>query len=154
MKRPLQTVLGLLVVEILFSAGCSGPAPPGADEAQLARGAAEDFLISTGPASSYPNLTEKSRPFTTSAFLQNFKQSGERWYEFKAFSITSQTLNRAQTEATVRGTIQALHSWIGQSSTGQEAKETVGFRLRLVKEQGKWLVDSIEWGAFEVDEKK
>ena len=112
------------------------------------------LLIATGPSSSYPILTDKARPFTTTTFLKNFRQGGELWYEFKAFSITSQSVNSTQTEATVRGSVQALHSWVGESSTGQEFKDTVGFRIRLKKEQGKWLVDGIEYGAAQVDNKK
>jgi hypothetical protein len=131
---------------ILFVCGCtSNSAPP--DEAPLARGAAEDFLIAMGPVE-HKELNQKADALTT----KKFKRHARWWYEFKSWSITSQTMNPNLTEATVRGTVQATRRYNGD--VGSDFKDAVGFRMQLVKDQGKWLVEDIEFGAAPVEEKK
>lgn len=145
-----SAVAALLLTCALLPVGCGGrsPAPPARDEGRLARDAAEDFLIVAGPHNSL--LVEQgTQQFTT----KNFRHGGGRlWYEFKSFSITSQTMNPSQTEATVRGSVQATRRWeVG----GREKEFTgpVGFRLRLVKGQPGWQVDEIEFGAAPAEAK-
>lgn len=135
-----------LCMLIFVVCGCTSKPVPN-DEAPLARGVAEDFLIAMGPVE-HKELNQKADAFTT----KKFKRHARWWYEFKAWSITSQTMNPNSTEATVRGTVQATRRYNGD--VGSDFKDTVGFRMQLVKDQGKWLVEDIEFGAAPVEEKK
>ena len=141
-------VVSLLLTCALLLVGCGGPSsnPAGHDDAQLARAVAEDFLIVTGTAD-HDHLNQKAEPFTT----KKFNRPARMWYEFKSWSITSLTMISGQTVATVRGSVQATKEWNGQGF--KEFRDAVGFRMQLVKDQGKWLVDDIEFGAAPVDTK-
>jgi len=133
----------------LLLVGCSGssstPAQASRDESQFARAAAEDFLIVTGPG------LGREHKFTSKKFKW---PDGEDYYEFKSWSITSQTMSQSETEATIRGSIQATKQRKkGVIGADRDFKDTVGFRMQLVKEQGKWLVDEIVFGGAPVEAK-
>ena len=165
MTRVLETVRFFLAGNVLLI-GCSGPSPSSStqrdelplaygDELQLARGVAEDFLISAGPGgySALGPWSGDNPPgaLTTEKFKADFdyEKGRKTWYAFNAFSIASQSMNASQTEAWVRGSVRATRSQLRNSSS--TCTETVGFRIHLVKRQGKWLLDTIEWGAAPID---
>jgi hypothetical protein len=122
------------------------------DESPLARQTAEDFLILAGPEL----VHDKVDPYTSKKFQKDLVDRQHTWYAFKAWSITSQSMNPSQTEATVRGILQATKQVVGKRGgfSSGDISDMIGFQLKLVKDQGKWLVDSIEFGAAPIEDRK
>lgn len=146
--------ISMFLMCVLAIVGCDDSRPNTStahDKGEIARGVAEDFLISTGPAISFDLLMSKAKPFATKEFANNVK-SGVPGYRFKAWSINSQSMNSSQTEAIVRGSVQATRRWVGGTSFAVD-DERIGFRIVLRNSQDKWLVDTIEFGATQFEEK-
>lgn len=137
---------------LVFFAGCGGGDSAPKDESQSARQVAEDFLILAGPY--LP--TEKTDAFTSKKFQKGIMEISRTWYEFKAWSITSQSMNSYQTEATIRGTLQATKKCDGKRGaySSTDFNDAMGFHMRLVKDDKKWFVDGIEFGAAPLGEEK
>lgn len=154
MNRSPATVATFLMC-ILAILGCNDSASNTStahDQEPIARGVAEDFLISSGPARGYSDLNSKAGPYATKHFNKNV-MSNRVVYGFNGWSITSQSMNASRTEAIVRGSLQVTHKMISDSTTVGADEDRVGFRIVLINEQGQWLVDTIEFGAAQSEEK-
>ena len=78
------TAVSLLLVYTVSLVGCNGSTSDTSttpNEAQLARGVAEDFLISTGPALSYSDLDASAGPFVTEDFCHFQRIDGTYVYK-------------------------------------------------------------------------
>src|SRR5262249_219430 len=92
----------------------------------------------------------------------NFTDSGKKhiheWYEFKAWSITSQTVDPIQRWVTFRGFVKPTKHWRMKEEAHEKLPATIGFRMGLVKgrvvkdsDVELWRINEFSFGAAPIE---